>query len=143
MKLGELTAQQLLDECLRTNTEEAWAEFIRRLHPLVSSVIVRTVQRYRDLSFSIVEDLIQETYLRLCRDNRRALREFQWRSDSAIFSFVKRFPNGLADVRYRARLCRSCPRRTRSGYFLAVLSARIIRERNLEHWRLPTFREGC
>ena len=89
MKLGELTAQQLLDECLRTNTEEAWAEFIRRLHPLVSGVIVRTAQRYRDLPFSTVEDLVQETYLRLCRDNRRALREFQWRSDSAIFAFVK------------------------------------------------------
>ena len=89
MKLGELTAQQLLDECLRTNTEEAWGEFIRRLHPLVSGVIVRTAQRYRDLPFSIVEDLVQETYLRLCRDNRRPLREFQWRSDSAIFSYVK------------------------------------------------------
>jgi RNA polymerase sigma-70 factor (ECF subfamily) len=89
MKLSELTAQQLLDECLRANTEDAWTEFIRRLHPLVSGVIVKTAQRYLDLPFSTVEDLVQETYLRLCRDNRRPLREFQWKNDSAIFSFVK------------------------------------------------------
>jgi len=89
MKLSELTAQQLLDECLRANTEDAWTEFIGRLHPLVSGVIVKTAQRYSDLPFSTVEDLVQETYLRLCRDNRRSLREFQWKNDLAIFSFVK------------------------------------------------------
>lgn len=89
MKVSDLTAKQLLDECLRTNTEDVWTEFIRRLHPVIAGVIVKTARRYRGLPFSTVEDLVQETYLRLCRDDRRSLREFQWKSDSAIFSFVK------------------------------------------------------
>lgn len=63
--------------------------FVSKSQPVIASVILRIVRRYSTPDPGLVDDLVQETYLRLCRNEYRALKEFQERHDDAIFGFLK------------------------------------------------------
>jgi RNA polymerase sigma-70 factor, ECF subfamily len=76
---------------------------VRLFQPLIASVVLRIVRRNGDVAPSIADDLVQETYLRLCRDNCRALREFEHRHEHAIFGFIKVVAGSVALDYVRAR----------------------------------------
>jgi len=66
-----------------------WAEFIRRFHPLISTVVLRTSRQWGEPITSLIDDLTQETYLKLCADNCRLLKNFHSQYPGAIFGFLK------------------------------------------------------
>jgi len=85
-----LSSEDLVKACVGSNNEAAWAEFIRRFQPLIAKVIGRTARRYSPhTSQYLVDDLVQETYLKLCADDCRLLRQFQSRHDNSIYGFLK------------------------------------------------------
>ncbi len=79
----------LLDACVRSGSAEAWQEFIRRLQPFVGAVVANTARRWGHFSSEMVDDLSQETYLKLCSDRCRLLREFSVQSEGAFYAYVK------------------------------------------------------
>lgn len=66
-----------------------WVEFVRRFHPLIATVVLRTAQSCGELTPTLHDDLIQETYLKLCANDCRLLRNFRSRHPDAIFGFLK------------------------------------------------------
>jgi RNA polymerase sigma-70 factor (ECF subfamily) len=83
-------SEDLVKECVGSNNEAAWAEFIRRFQPLIAKVVGRTSRRYWPQTPShLLDDLIQETYLKLCSDECRQLRQFQSRHQDSIYGFLK------------------------------------------------------
>jgi len=66
-----------------------WRQFIERFHGLISGIVVRTVRRYTAPSTGLVEDLVQETYLKICADRRTLLKGFQFQTDDSAFGFLK------------------------------------------------------
>jgi RNA polymerase sigma-70 factor (ECF subfamily) len=79
----------LVAACVTTKDELVWVEFIRRFHPLISTVALRTARQWGEPVPSLLDDLIQETYLKLCSDDCRLLKNFRSRYSSAIFGFLK------------------------------------------------------
>lgn len=67
----------------------AWEEFVRRFHRLIAAVVLRTASRLGDPSTPTVDDLIQETYLKLCADNFRLLRSFDQRHPDAFLGYLR------------------------------------------------------
>src|SRR6266446_7754241 len=67
----------------------AWLEFIRRFNRIIAITAHRTARRWGEDSPAVVDDLIQETYLKLCDDDTRVLREFDSPHQDAIFAFLK------------------------------------------------------
>ena len=67
----------------------AWQEFIRRYHRIVSITAFRVAQRWGEASPQVVDDLAQDTYLKLCGDGSRILREFHCEHPDAILGFLK------------------------------------------------------
>lgn len=84
-----LSATELVQKCVASDNTAAWQEFIRRFQPLVAVVVFRTAQRWGQPSPQLLDDLIQDTYLRICEDDRRLLRTFQPRHPEAIYGFIK------------------------------------------------------
>jgi RNA polymerase sigma-70 factor (ECF subfamily) len=83
-------SEDLLKECVGSNNEAAWAEFIRRFQPLIAKVVTRTARRYwPETPRHLLDDLVQDTYLKLCADQCRQLRQFQSRHQDSIFGFLK------------------------------------------------------
>ena len=89
MNYSDLSSQELLQECVTRAEPEAWEEFVRRFQPLIAGVVARTAMRWTEVSPGLVDDLVQETYLKLCTEHFRRLREFESRFEDAIYGFLK------------------------------------------------------
>ena len=85
-----LPSEDLVKACVGSSNEAAWAEFIRRFQPLIAKVVGRTARRYTPHTAQhLVDDLVQEAYLKLCADDCRLLRQFQFRQRESIYGFLK------------------------------------------------------
>lgn len=85
-----LSSEDLVKACVGTDNSAAWAEFIRRFQPLIAKVVLRTARRHcAEPPRHLADDLIQDTYLKLCADDCRQLRRFQSRHHHSIFGFLK------------------------------------------------------
>ncbi len=98
-----MTAAEIVRECLDSNAEAAWTLFVARFQPLIAASVARVVRRYQVPAAALVDDLTQETYLRLCKDNCRALRNFNARHDEAIFGYIKVIATTVTLDHFRAR----------------------------------------
>jgi RNA polymerase sigma-70 factor (ECF subfamily) len=85
----EVPIRELLNVCLGSEDEELWHKFVRRTQPLIANVIINTLRRWREPSPSLVDDLIQETYLKLFANDRKALRGIRNEHENAIFGYLK------------------------------------------------------
>ena len=86
---SSISIEELVRRCSASRSAEAWEEFVRRFHRLIATVILRTANRLGDSSKQTVDDLIQETYLKLCADNFRVLRSFEQQHPDAFTGYVK------------------------------------------------------
>jgi RNA polymerase sigma-70 factor (ECF subfamily) len=84
-----LESDELISICTRTGETGAWEEFIRRFNPLIARVVVRTARVWGQRMPSVLDDLMQETYLKLCSDDCRLLRTFESRGPDAIYGYLK------------------------------------------------------
>ena len=103
--------------CVATRDEQVWAEFIRRFHPLISTVALRTARQWGEPLPSLVDDLTQETYLKLCADNCRLLKNFHSQYSGAIFGFLKVVTANVVHDHFKA----SRAAKRGAGSFLATL----------------------
>jgi RNA polymerase sigma-70 factor (ECF subfamily) len=89
MDYSSLQPEELTRICAEEGQAPEWHEFIHRFHPLISSVVVRVAAAWGEATPSVLDDIVQETYLKLCANNRRLLRTFQARQPGAIYGFLK------------------------------------------------------
>jgi RNA polymerase sigma-70 factor, ECF subfamily len=86
----KLSLQELLSCCLDSMDLAAWTELVRRTRPLIAGVINRCVfRRIHRSNPALVDDLVQETYLKLCANNFKALRDFDFQSEQRFYGFLK------------------------------------------------------
>src|SRR5271156_3667595 len=86
---SSISIEELVRECSASRSPRAWEEFVRRFHRLIATVTLRTASRLGDSSKQTVDDLIQETYLKLCADDFRILRSFEHQYPDAFTGYVK------------------------------------------------------
>ncbi|MBZ5664662.1 MAG: sigma-70 family RNA polymerase sigma factor [Acidobacteriia bacterium] len=85
----ELSSAELVRACAGSKDEGAWAEFIRRFQMVIAAAVLRTASHWSEPSRSQLDDLIQDTYLKLCENDSRLLRSFQSRHEDSIYGFLK------------------------------------------------------
>jgi RNA polymerase sigma factor (sigma-70 family) len=85
----EIPIRELLQLCLSTDAEGHWREFVRRTQPLMASVIINTVRRWKQPSPSLVDDLIQDTHMKLFDNDKKALRSIKNEHENTIFGYLK------------------------------------------------------
>lgn len=86
---SSLSIEDLVRRCASSEEIGVWEEFVRRFHRLIATVVLRTAARWGDCSSQTADDLIQETYLKLCADNFAVLRDFKHLHPEAFVGFVK------------------------------------------------------
>jgi RNA polymerase sigma-70 factor, ECF subfamily len=103
----KLSTQALLQLCLDSQDKEIamalWAEFVRRFQPLIAGVVTKCVFRRGRANPALVDDLVQETYLKLCANNFKALRGFDFQHENALFGFLKVVAANVVEDYYRRR----------------------------------------
>ena len=100
-------SEDLVKECVGSHNEAAWAEFIRRFQPLIAKVVTRTARRsWPQTPSHLLDDLVQETYLKLCADECRQLRQFQSRHEDSIYGFLKVVAASVVLDHFKSELAR-------------------------------------
>ena len=89
MAQEEIPIRELLQLCLSTDAEQHWLEFVRRTQPAIASVIINTVRRWKQPAPSLVDDLIQETHVKLFDKDKKALRSIKNEHENTIFGYLK------------------------------------------------------
>lgn len=86
---AEFSSEELVRACVGSTDASAWTEFIRRFHLVIAAAVLRTANRWGETTQWQLDDLIQDTYLKLCENDSRLLRSFQPRHEDSIYGFLK------------------------------------------------------
>ena len=97
----EIPIRDVLHLCLSSDGQEHWREFVHRTQPLIASVIINTVRRWKEPAPSLVDDLIQETYVKLFANDRKALRSIKNEFENTIFGYLKVVASNVARDHFR------------------------------------------
>ncbi len=85
-----LSLYELLHWSLKTHSDESlWTEFIHRSQPIIAGTIIKIMRRWRKPSPVLIDDLVQEVYLKLCANNFKVLRQFVCLHEDALYGFLK------------------------------------------------------
>ena len=79
----------LLQTCLEFGSAGDWECFIKAVHPLIASTIYRRICSTQFYTPALVDDLIQDTFVKLCNDSFAALRRFRSDSPAALAVYIK------------------------------------------------------
>jgi RNA polymerase sigma-70 factor (ECF subfamily) len=101
---SDVSSTELVKACLASADELAWTEFIRRFHTVIASTVLRTARQWCEPSRAQLDDLIQDTYLKLCENDYRLLRSFQPRQEDSIYGFLKVVAANMVHDHYRSTL---------------------------------------
>jgi len=104
MDLSSLPANDLARLCSDAGSVEAWNEFIRRFKQPISLAILRI--RRGSPSIGLVDDLVQETFLRLCANDCRLLKNFVASEPDSIIRYLRRIAANVACDHFRSEKTR-------------------------------------
>lgn len=99
--LSQMTSQQLILGCVQGQTA-AWEEFIRRFQKLITIVVLRTSRQWGNPSSELIEDLIQDVYVKLAAEDFASLRRFDPRHENAILGYLKIVASNVVHHHFRA-----------------------------------------
>ena len=89
-RYSSLSLREVVCLCAGPSNEEAWEEFVFRVGKPISLMIMRTASLWGSPSRSLVEDLVQVTYLKLWEGGCNLLRDFAIQRPEAILGYLKK-----------------------------------------------------
>ena len=98
------TDEYLVRHCAQGGDAEAWGEFLRRYQKVIALSILRIAYQYGGSDRDTVDELVQETLLKLCLNDRAILKGFQPVHAGSVFGFFKVVASNIAHDHFRARL---------------------------------------
>ena len=108
--LSSISIEELVRRCASSSDPELWQEFVNRLHSLIAKIVYRVAAQMGDCSCQTVDDLIQETYLRLCAKDCQVLRNFEHRHDRAFLNFIQVIAANVTRDHFRSAYVRKTTR---------------------------------
>jgi RNA polymerase sigma-70 factor (ECF subfamily) len=100
-RYSSLPLKDVVCLCAAGSDEEAWQEFVSRVGKPISLTIMRTASLWGEASRSVVEDLVQMTYLKLWENGCRLLQEFAIQHPEAILGYLKKTAANAAHDYFR------------------------------------------
>lgn len=88
-RYSSISGLELIRACAQDNNSAPWNEFVSRFQRPISLSVIRVAYQWGEAPQQILDDLVQETYLKLCADNCRLLLEFATLHPEAILGYVK------------------------------------------------------
>ena len=85
-----LSLKDIVCLCVGPCDDEAWEEFVSRVGKPISLTVMRTASLWGGTSRSLVEDMVQMTYLKLWERGCHLLRDFAVDHPEAILGYLKK-----------------------------------------------------
>ena len=104
MTWSDTNSQELIAACIDRGDAAAWEEFVHRFRPVIAATVLRTARRFGTANPELLDDLVQETYLKICANRCRVLREFTPQSPESIFGLLKTVACSVVHDHFRGDL---------------------------------------
>ncbi len=96
------SVNDLAKACAHSADAAEWQEFLRRCLPLASLAVARVARMWLGTSSpAVVDDIVQEVFLKLCEHERRILREFEPRGEDSFFGLLRIVAASVANDHFR------------------------------------------
>src|ERR1700722_10397593 len=86
---SSISGLELIRACAEGNDSASWDEFVCRFQRPITLSIIRTAYQWGQIPQQVADDLVQETYLKLCANRCQLLLEFATRHPEAIPGYIK------------------------------------------------------
>jgi RNA polymerase sigma-70 factor, ECF subfamily len=98
-----MSVVELIRSCAELGDGAAWEEFVSRFRIPLSLAIKRTACQWGKEPAQFVDDLLQETYLKLCADKCRLLLEFaRQHPEEAVLGYIKMIAINVAHDHFKS-----------------------------------------
>jgi len=98
-----MSAEELIHACAELGDGAAWEEFVSRFRIPISLSIKRTACQWGKDPAQCLDDLLQDTYLKLCADKCHLLLEFaRQHSDEAVLGYIKTIAINVAHDNFKS-----------------------------------------
>jgi RNA polymerase sigma-70 factor (ECF subfamily) len=102
MDTSKAPVNELARACAHSADTKEWAEFLGQCAPIVGVVAARVARIWqRDPPSSVVDDIVQEVFLKLCDQERRILREFRPQGENSFFALLRVVTASVANDYFR------------------------------------------
>jgi RNA polymerase sigma-70 factor (ECF subfamily) len=101
---SDLSPSELFSICVRRGDGVSWEEFIRRFNPVIARSVLRVALRYGTPDKTLIDDLVQETYLKIFSNECKLLRTFTAQNPESAFGFLKVVAASVAQDFFKSRL---------------------------------------
>jgi RNA polymerase sigma-70 factor (ECF subfamily) len=96
------SVNDLAKACAHSADAVEWEEFLRRCTPLASLVALRVARMWVSSSPpTVVDDIVQEVFLKLCEQERRILRAFEPRGEDSFLGLLRIVSGSVANDYFR------------------------------------------
>jgi len=105
-RYSDLSLKDLVRLCAGPRDDDAWEEFVLRVGKPISRTVIRTAWLWGEDSPCVVEELVQETYLKLWKGGCRLLLDFAIKhpDPEAILGYIRRTAANVTHDRFRPRI---------------------------------------
>ena len=103
MYWGDPPLDELLHACAAGDAE-AWEEFVRRFHKIISITAYRTASHSCVPTVEMVDDLVQDIYLKILSDLEHILGRFEPRRPESIYGYLKVIAANTVHDHFRASM---------------------------------------
>ena len=102
MDRSQICVNELAQACAHSADAAEWEEFLCRTTPLASLVAARVARLWANApSAALVDDIVQEIFLKLCEQERRILREFEPRGADSFLGLLRTVAVSVANDYFR------------------------------------------
>lgn len=103
MEWSSVLPDRLAHACAQAGSAEAWEEFMRRYHGVITAAAARASRQWGQGFSDEIDDIVQEIYLRMCASEARILTSFRDPRPEAMFGYVKVVATNIAHDFFRKK----------------------------------------
>ena len=93
---------ELARACAHSADTAEWGEFLGRCAPVAALVAARVARIWQGTASSaVVDDIVQEVFVKLCEQERRILREFKPKGDDSFLALLRVITASVANDYFR------------------------------------------
>ena len=93
---------ELARACAHSADTAEWGEFLGRCAPVAALVAARVARIWQGTASSaVVDDIVQEVFVKLCEQERRILREFKPKGDDSFLALLRVITSSVANDYFR------------------------------------------
>jgi len=102
MNLAKAPVNELARACAHSANTVEWGEFLSRCTPIAALVAARVARIWQSTaSAALVDDIVQEVFLKLCEQDRRILREFKPKGEDSFLALLRVVTASVANDYFR------------------------------------------